>query len=148
MSPMQVADTLELSSNISLASLKKMPNIVHASPDELNQTLSDIECFADIGKYYAEKIRAACDLALFDTTRNEMYRSTAIGHLKSAKKYWDKYALIYSTKNKPALYNRVGYVDVNKLKTKVQADIDMVIEWKPGANKLNMNGNTEKPFKE
>jgi len=147
-SPLQVADTLELLSNISLASLKKMPKIVHASADELNQTLSDIEGFANIGKYYAEKIRAACDLALFDTTRNEAYRNSAVQHLRSAKQYWDKYAAIYSIKNKPALYNRVGYVDVIKLKEKVQQDIDMVINWKPGANKLNMSGNTEKPFKE
>ncbi|MBK5271517.1 MAG: hypothetical protein JJE22_10950 [Bacteroidia bacterium] len=69
-------------------------------------------------------------------------------HLQSAKKYWNEYAVIYSVKNKPALYNRVGHVDINKLKEKVQQDIDMVVKWKPGVIKLSTNGNTEKPFKE
>ena len=65
---MDVADTLENLSNISLKLLKKLPEIDHHSPGELNQTLSDIEGFAWIGKYYAEKIRAACDLALLNAT--------------------------------------------------------------------------------
>lgn len=148
LSPLDVADTLELLSNISLSGLKKLPKINHIFPDELNQTLSDINSFAVIGKYYAEKIRAACDLALFETTSNEEYRKTTLQHLQLAKNNWNEYAAIYSLKNKPALYNRVGYVDVNKLKEKVQQDIDMVIKWKPGENKLNMSGNTERPFKE
>jgi hypothetical protein len=68
--------------------------------------------------------------------------------LNLAKNFWSQYAAIYAIKNKPALYNRVGYVDVEKLKTKVQHDIDMVIKWKPGQNKLMPNGNTEVPFKQ
>jgi hypothetical protein len=147
-SPLNVADTLEKLSNNSLQGLKKLPKAIHNSPTELNQTLSDIESFAIIGKYYAEKIRAACDLALLDTTKNEKYRKSALEHLQLAKNYWSQYAAIYSTKNKPALYNRVGFVDVNKLKEKVQQDIDMVIKWKPGQNNLRINGNTEVPFKQ
>ena len=101
-----------------------------------------------IGKYYAEKIRAACDLALFDTTKIETHRKNALQHLQLAKDFWYQYAAIYSTKNKAALYNRVGYVDVEKLKIKVQHDIDMVVKWSPGQNKLKPNGNTEVPFKQ
>jgi len=148
LSPLAVADTLKLLSNIALVSLQKFPKAIHTSNDEINQTLSDIQGFAMIGKYYSEKIKAACDLALFDTTRNEEYRSTALQHLMLAKNHWNEYAAIYSAKNKPALYNRVGYVDVEKLKEKVQQDIDLVVKWKPGAIKLNTNGNTERPFKE
>ena len=148
LSPLAVADTLKLLSNIALASLQKLSSPVHTSADETNQTLSDIQGFAFIGKYYSEKIKAACDLALLDTTHNEEYRSTALQHLMLAKSYWNQYTAIYSAKNKPALYNRVGYVDVEKLKEKVQQDIDMVVKWKPGMNKLNMNGKTEIPFKE
>src|SRR4030095_2948595 len=66
LSPLHVANTLESYSGIALLSLQKRPKIVYGSIDELDQTLSDIESFAWIGKYYAEKIRAACDLALFD----------------------------------------------------------------------------------
>ena len=72
----------------------------------------------------------------------------ALQHLQLAKSFWNQYATIYSTKNKVALYNRVGYVDVEKLKTNVQQDIDMVVKWKPGQNQLIPNGNTEVPFKQ
>jgi hypothetical protein len=148
LSPMNVADTLESLSNNALGVLKTLPVPKHQMNDELNQTLSDIQSFALIGKYYAEKIRAACELALFDTTKMETYRTSALKHLQAAKQYWNQYAAIYSIKNKPALYNRVGYVDVEKLKQNVQYDIDLVTDWKPGAIKLRTNGNTEVPFKQ
>lgn len=147
LSPLDVADTLERLSTTALTSVKNIRQPVHSSADETNQTLSDIQGFAMIGKYYAEKIRAACDLALLDTTRKEEYRKSALVHLEQAKKHWYDYAAIYSAKNKPALYNRVGYVDMEKLKANVQRDIDMVREWKPGANKLNSNQRTEAPFR-
>jgi hypothetical protein len=148
LSPLQVAGILERLSDTSLTSLQKMPKADHHSPGELNQTLSDIGGFALIGKYYAEKIRAACDLALLDTTREEQYRRSSLQHLELAKKYWNDYAAIYSVKNKVALYNRVGYVDVEKLKENVQHDIDMVRNWKPGTNKLTISDRTETPFKQ
>ena len=148
LSPLNVADTLELLSTTALATLKQLPRPQHNLPDEKNQTLSDIQGFALIGRYYAEKIRAACDLALLDTTRNEKYRKAALEHLQLAKQFWNEYANIYSKKNKPALYNRVGFVNVEKLKVKVQEDITIVMNWKPGENKLKVNGNTEVPFKQ
>ena len=79
---------------------------------------------------------------------DEQYRKSSLDHLEFAKKYWDSYAAIYSIKNKPALYNRVGYVDVEKLKTNVAHDIEIVKNWQPGPGKLNSNGNTEVPFKQ
>ncbi|HLG39293.1 MAG TPA: hypothetical protein VI461_06480 [Chitinophagaceae bacterium] len=148
LSPLDVADTLEMFSDIAFASLKKLPKAVHISATGLNQTISDIEGLAWIGKYYAEKIRAACYLALLDTTRNEQYRENSLQHLELAKKYWNSYAAIYAIKNKPALYNRVGYVDVEKLKSKVDNDLTIVRNWKAGSGQLKINGNTEVPFKQ
>ena len=148
LSPLNVADSLEALSNTAFASLNKLIKVNHKSADELDQTLSDIEGFAWIGKYYAEKIRAACDLALLDTTRNEIYRKSSLQHLELAKKYWNKYSEIYSIKNKPALYNRVGYVDITKLEEKVNSDFVIVRNWKAGTGRLRLNGNTEVPFKQ
>jgi hypothetical protein len=147
LSPNDVADTLELLSKTAVRGLAKMKKPVYAAPDELNQTLSDIEGFAMIGYYYSHKIRAAYLLALYDTTKQESYRTLSLSELETAKRYWNKYAAIYSARNKPALYNRVGYVDVDKLKANVQKDIDMVREWKPGAVKLGATQRTEAPFK-
>jgi hypothetical protein len=147
-SPLAVADTLEMLSNAAFASLKKLPKYVHTSPSELDQTLSDIEDFAWIGKYYAEKIRAACDLALLDATKDEGYRKTALQHLDLAKTYWNRYAAIYTVKNKPAFYNRVGSVDIEKLKLKVDEDSVIVSKWKAGSGQLKIDGSTEQPFRQ
>jgi hypothetical protein len=147
LSPKAVSDTLEKLSKTALASISNIRKPIYTAPDEVNQTLSDIEGFAMIGFYYSHKIRAASYLALFDTTKSTNYRDSSLAELRMAQNYWHKYAVIYSARNKPALYNRVGYVDVEKLKTQVQADIDMVQQWKPGAIKLSASQNTEAPFK-
>jgi hypothetical protein len=148
LSPLNVADTLDRLSTIAMTSLLQLPKADHHSPDELNQLLSDIQAFSLIGSYYAQKIRAACVLALYENTRNISYRLAAVNFLSSAKRYWNEYADIYAVKNKPALYNRVGFVDMEKLKEKVQQDIDMVKEWKPGTHKFTITQRTEVPFKQ
>jgi thymidylate kinase len=150
MSPLRVADTLyriSLRAEVALERLEKLPPD-HYSSDELDQTLSDIDGFAMIGRYYEQKIRGACMLAMFEYTKNEQYRKAAIMYLEQAKTFWNKYATIYTIKNKPALYNRVGYVDMEKLKENVQADIDMVKNWKPGSNPFKAAQKTEVPFKQ
>lgn len=147
-SPLAVADTLDMLANKALVAKHQLFDPEPGQSDEISQTVSDILGFGYIGKYYAAKIRAACMLALFEYTKNEQYRKTAITHLETAKLSWEIYSIIYSIKNKPALYNRVGYVDIIKLKENVQADIDMVKNWKPGTNKFNMAQKTEVPFKQ
>jgi hypothetical protein len=48
----------------------------------------------------------------------------------------------------PALYNRVGYVDVTALTEKVATDLDIARNWKPGTLKDdNKRSGTEKGFR-
>jgi len=148
LSPLDVADSLETLGLTASKSLQKLPKVVLPPAGELQQTLSDIEAFGLIGMYYGAKIRAACSLALFDSTHKESYRRSALLELKFATQYWNAYAKVYSSKNKPVLYNRVGYVDVEKLKTNVLHDIDIVRDWKPGMHQLKTDGKTEVPFKQ
>jgi hypothetical protein len=147
-SPLLIADTLQLLANKALAGLKKMPKYSSLSQDELQQTQSDIEAFATIGLYYSAKIKAAYTLAEFDKTNNEKYRKKSLEWLKKAETHWTKYAEIYSSKNLPALFNRVGYVDVNALKINVKKDYDIVTMWKPFSIKYKPQSTTEKVFRE
>ncbi len=147
-SPLLVADSLEILSNIALKGLKKMPKYSAISNNELQQTQSDIEAFATIGLYYSTKIKAAYALAEFDKTSDEKYRKNSLEWLKKAEVHWNKYAEIYSQKNLPALYNRVGYVDVNALKTEVKKDYDIVEKWKPFTIKYKPQNTTERVFRE
>lgn len=99
---------------------------------ELRLTLGDIEAMARLGTYYAEKIRGACDLALFDRTGRAEDRDSAVRHLEAALAAWREYAAAYSRQYRPALYNRVGFVDIPELIEKARADVEMAAAWKPG----------------
>jgi hypothetical protein len=49
----------------------------------------------------------------------------------------------------PALYNRVGYVDITALSEKAATDIDIARDWKPGTLKDDgKRAGSEKGFRE
>jgi hypothetical protein len=146
-SPLAVADTLTRLSTEALSGLKLLPARKPGSFSELDQTLGDIEAFAHIGNYYAAKMKAACSLALFDQFANEADKTKAVAYLREAKKHWALYAKLYSSLYKPALYNRVGYVDIPALLVKTDADIKMAEQWKPGTIKYQVKITTEQPFR-
>jgi len=146
-SPLAVADTLAALAGEALAGLKVLPKRKPGSFSELDQTLGDIEAFADIGNYYASKMRAACSLAQFDQFGNEADRQKAMDFLQIAKVYWGRYAFVYDSLYKPALYNRVGFVDIPRLQSKVNADIELVRGWKVGTIKYQAKNTTEAPFR-
>lgn len=148
LSPLAVADTLSSYSDIALSNLKQLPVRKSGSSDELNRTLGDIEAFATIGKYYAEKIRGAASLALYNFYGLNKDQQDAIQHLTNAKSFWIKYAALYSSQYKTALYNRIGVVDVTKLTSKTEEDIDIAKSWKPGTIKeYQKKTQTEVPFR-
>ena len=147
LSPLAVADTLEQLAATALAGLKKLPVRKQGSFTELDQTLGDIEAFAYIGNYYAAKMRAACSLALFDQYGKKQDRKKSVRFLEKARAHWIKYAGVYSSLYKPALYNRVGFVDIPALIQKTEADITLAKGWKPGTVRYQTKVTTEAPFK-
>ena len=147
-SPLAVADSLARFSEEALSGLKLLPSRKIGSFSELDQTLGDIEAFARIGNYYAAKMRAACSLALFDQFGNELDRKKSLNYLEEAKAHWVLYSKVYGSLYKPALYNRVGYVDIPKLLSKVEADIAIAKEWKPGTINYKPKYTTESPFRQ
>ena len=79
---------------------------------ELAATLTDMESMAYLGRYYADKIRGAADLAIFraDSNRKEHHRR-AIQHLTSAVTEWQAYAQVATSQYRPQLYSRTHYMD-------------------------------------
>jgi len=59
---------------------------------ELTATLGDITAFAHIGRYYAAKIEAACELALFDSTSKSEHQKASIAKLEEALGHSRAYA--------------------------------------------------------
>jgi hypothetical protein len=142
--PLQVADNLSGYAEQTL----KLTKSLTASADqpmskELRLTLGDLEAMAHLGDYYAEKIRGASALAFFDKTGKAENREAAIIHLESALERWKLYAATASRQYKPQLLNRVGYVDLNQLTSKVQEDIAIARDWRPGTIPDNARGTTD-----
>ncbi len=147
-SPIQVADSLEYYARQATLYLNQLPERKKNSFAQDDQLLGDIELFTLIGQYYSNKIRAAAYLALFNYYGLEKDRETAIYHITKAKDYWMQYSSLYDSKYKPALYNRLGIVDVIAIRDSVEKDIDIVRNWKVGDIKqYEKKTRTEVPFK-
>jgi hypothetical protein len=140
LSPVDAADTISRYARMALISLKTMPARKINSSEELDLTLGDIEAFAMIGNYYAEKIRGACSLALYNFYSLKQDQDDAIQHLEKARSYWIKYAEIYDSQYKPALISRIGYINIPELAEKTEQDIEIARNWVPGTIKEYKQG--------
>ncbi len=135
--PLEIASSLEANATRALDALPALRSAKvrpAGSEGEYVATLGDIEAMAHLGLYYSAKIRGACDLALFDATRDATRQSTAVKHLEAAVRHWTDYASAYTRQYvQPVLYNRAGWVDLPKDLANVRKDLQMVKEWKPGS---------------
>jgi hypothetical protein len=146
--PLEIAAMLEGAAESALRAAGKMDRI-DPTDRELKMTLHDCEALAHLGRYYAAKIRGTCSLALFDASNDKHEHSKALRYLTEALAHWKAYAAIRDAHYLPALYNRLGYVDITALTEKAAADIDIARDWKPGSLKADgKRGGTEKGFKE
>ena len=144
--PLEIAKALEDVATCTLTSLEALREAAKADA-ELQKNITDCEALAWLGRYYATKIRGACALALFDLKSATSEQESALRLLGDALSNWKKYAAIRDAHYVPALYNRVGYVDITALTEKVAADIEIARNWKPGTLKDDKKRRgTEKGF--
>ncbi len=129
--PVQVADQLDRRADAALAEVVRM----EAGEDkELSATLANIGAMASLGKYYADKIRGATELALYRRTGEAAHQRAAVDHLTRAADWWERYtALATMLYRNPLWTNRVGNVDWGQLKIEVARDIAIARDAKPDA---------------
>jgi len=149
--PLEIADTLNRNAQQALAAL---PELRRAPPAanarEYTATLDDIEAMAQLGNYYAAKIRGACELALFDKTSAPERQAAAVKNLETALGCWKQYAAAYTRQYvQPVLYNRSGVVDIPGQIRDVENDVALARQWQPGTIKENQHNpsRTEAGFK-
>ena len=146
--PLEIADALEGAATATLNALEALRDAAKQDA-ELRKNIHDCEALAHLGRYYAAKIRGACALALFDATSDPSEHAASLRHLTEALDHWKRYAAIRDAHYVPALYNRLGFVDITALTEKVAADIDIAREWTPGTVKDNGNrAGSEKGFRQ
>ncbi|NND07636.1 MAG: carbohydrate-binding family 6 protein [Saprospiraceae bacterium] len=102
---------------------------ISAEGIELKATLHDIKTIAYLGKYYANKIDGATQLALYRATDEGYYQEKAVAHLRTAKEYWIDYAETANAQNvNPIWTNRVGHVDWMKAIDFTTMDVEIARE--------------------
>ena len=134
--PIEIAEALDGASAATFAALKALREAAKTDP-ELQKNVNDCEALAHLGRYYAAKIRGSCSLALFDANSDAFEQTVALRHLNDAMCHWKKYATVRDANYVPALYNRLGHVNITAIAEKVAADIDIAKAWKPGSLKDN-----------
>jgi hypothetical protein len=139
--PLQIADALEGAGRDALQSVNALrKQSPAANVVEFRKTLVDCEALGWLALYYAEKVRGACDLALFDQSSDAAAQSSAVRHLDVALDAWKHYAAVRDGQYLPALYGRAGFVDITKLTSNVGADLELARTWKPGSVRENVPG--------
>jgi len=125
-SPLDVADQIDLHADAALAACAKLRHSANGNLAEFKATLDDIYLMATLGKYYAEKIRGATDLALFRTLHDPRQQASTITHLVRAESSWKEYARRVQIAYGPGYWtNRVGRVDWAQLSREVAHDIEI-----------------------
>jgi hypothetical protein len=124
--PLEISQQLHQHSD---KALEYINTIESSSNQELNDTVADIKCISYLGKYYAHKIHAALELALYRETKNKEHQKKSIEELIQAAVYWQLYFEngLEQYKN-PLWTNRVGYVDWKQLYIHVLHDIEIAKE--------------------
>jgi hypothetical protein len=136
--PLEVADALAGFANSTLTLTRELrAEPTNLSTHELRQTIGDNEAMAHLGTYYAEKIRGACALALFDTSASEEDRQSAIAHLELALEAWKQYAAIRDAQYLPGFYSRIGWIDITALAKTVAEDVELARTWQPHSLKFD-----------
>lgn len=139
--PLQIADALQGAGREALQSVTALrAQTPVANAVEFRKTLADCEALGWLALYYSEKIRAACDLGLYDLSRDAAQQAAAVRHLGNALEAWNHYAAVRDGQYLPAVYGRAGYVDITALTGKVEADIALARGWKPGSVRETVAG--------
>ena len=146
--PLEIADALDGAVAATFSAIEKLREPAKQDA-ELQKNINDCEALAWLGRYYAAKIRGACALALYDANADKFEQSAALGHLDDALTHWKRYAAVRDAQYVPALYNRVGFVDITALTKNAADDVAIARDWKPGMLKDEAKrGGTEKGFRQ
>jgi hypothetical protein len=125
MTPMEVADNLDRLAQQTLAGVTTLR--YQSRPGmELAATLTDMESMAYLGRYYADKIRGAAELAVFRADKNrKQHRQRAVRHLTNAVEEWEAYARIATSQYKPQLFSRSHYMDWWRILEEVKKEAEL-----------------------
>ena len=124
--PMEAADNLDRLAQQTLGGVAALRYQSRAGK-ELASTLTDMESMAYLGRYYADKIRGAAELAVYRADKNrQKCHQAAVLHLTNAVEEWEAYARTATSQYKPQLFSRTDYMDWWKILDEVKKEIELI----------------------
>ena len=125
LTPIEVADNLDRLAQQTLAGVATL-RYQSRPGKELAATLTDMESMAYLGRYYADKIRGAAELAVYRADKNrKQHHRRAIQHLNNAVEEWEAYARIATSQYKPQLLSRSHYLDWWQILEEVKKEVEL-----------------------
>jgi hypothetical protein len=125
LTPMEVADNLDRLAQQTLAGVTTL-RYQSRPGKELAATLKDMESMAYLGRYYADKIRGAAELAVYRANKNrKQHRRRAVHYLNNAVEEWEIYSRIASSQYKPQLLSRSHYIDWWRILEEVKKEVEL-----------------------
>jgi hypothetical protein len=118
--PLEVADKLEEFAGIAL---EKASGMSEGANHELFETIGDIRAMAHLGNYYANKIRGATNLKLYQDSKQENYKLLAIQYLEESLAGWQAYAQILEAQYNKMTISMQGLFDWDRIEEEVKGDI-------------------------
>ncbi len=120
--PFEVADDLDAYAQQTLDGVERLR--ADAKGEQLKSVLLDLEAMAHLGRYYADKIRGAAELAIYRIDRNRINaHERAVAAMNAAVSDWEAYAKAATAQYTPQLYARSGWLDWWKLLEKVKEEV-------------------------
>lgn len=127
--PLQVAENLDGYASKAQGAVSTLRN---QSGDnvELKETLNDIDSMAYLGRYYADKMRAAAMLALYREGggKDRQYLDQALAHLEESVEEWKAYAAVLTPQYKTQIGARANSMDWNGTLKHVEREIETIKE--------------------
>jgi hypothetical protein len=124
--PMEVADELDERAETSLRGAEALQADGQSNID-LAATLIDIRALAHLGRYYADKIRGAAQLAVYRADKSQTeYKQRAVRYLTDAVQDWEAYSEVASSAYRRQLFSRTNYLDWQKILGDVKGEVQAV----------------------
>ncbi len=120
--PLQVAASLDSLGDATLVFTKQQHVSEGKYTEEFRELLYDMDAFSYLGKYYADKIRAAYFLQAHRIIKDDMYKQKTIEALKNALVEWKSYAAAASRNYTPQFLSKTRTIDWNTLTNEVEKE--------------------------
>ncbi len=110
--PFEAADALVRRGNDTLGQVAALRAGLSSSSPELEDTLSDLEAMAWMGRYYGQKLRGATHLYLYETLDDKAdHHARSVAALRRAEHCWGQYAAHSAPRYRPQLLARTDHLD-------------------------------------